>query len=130
MGDPCRPAVPIEVEPDPDHLLVMGDGTVREHFNLFYSEEDTERIRLGYCCINCGESQHPNSMPEECWVCHFPMRARQLERFGKEFLGRIRLGPSTSSSEELEIAAEWLERKELAERGFRKTGSVVIPRGI
>ena len=93
----------------------MSDGTTREHFNLFYSEDDATRIRLGYCCIQCGESVvgHGKGVPfpEECSVCKFPMARLQSERFAKEWMGSVRIGPSTSFADELAMLEE-LEEKQ------------------
>lgn len=127
--DPSRPALPLEIEPDPEHVLISEDGKIREHYNLIYSADDAERIRLGYCCINCGESQHDHGAPnpKACWVCRFPMRDKQLERYGKEFKGEVRLGPSTSIEEELAIAEELVEKRELHQLGMKKTNSIVVP---
>lgn len=117
------------MEPDPEHVLVSEDGSIREHYNMIYSADDVERIRLGYCCIHCGESQvdHGAPMPEACWVCGFQMRDKQAKRFAQEFVGELRVGPSTSIEEELAIAEEMLERQQLAKQGMKKTNSIVVP---
>ena len=132
--DPRRPAVPIATESDPNAVLLHADGTFREHYNMIFSAEDVERIRLGYCCIQCFESQvgygEGTPFPEQCGLCGYPMRARQAIRFAQEFQGEVRVGPTTSVDEELAIAEEWLERRELAQLGMKKTGSIVVPRGI
>lgn len=101
------------VEPDPDHLIVTSGGDVRGASTLVYSEEDVERLRLGYCCINCAESQvgHEAPMPERCWVCRYPMRDRQTERFAAEFVGHMRVGPSSTLEEEMAIAQEHVDRQ-------------------
>jgi hypothetical protein len=127
VRDPRRPAIPIEMEEDPEPVLVSSDGRLREHYNLIYTADDAERIRLGYCCIHCGESQVGHGgkpFPEECAVCHYPMNSQQRERFAQEFIGNVRLGPSTSIEEELEIAEQMV-------RGERTTKSgIIVPRGI
>lgn len=125
--NPRRPALPIATEPDPEHVLVSSDGRVREHLNLIYDVHDCERIRLGYCCIHCGESQvgHGGEVfPEKCAVCHYPMRDQQRARFAKEFVGNVRVGPSTSHDEELEIAEQMLRDERTTRSG------IVLPRGI
>lgn len=113
-GDPRRPAVPVEVEDDTNNVLVRADGEVRRHVLLIFEEEDVERIRTGYCCIRCGESQvdHGAPFPPNCYLCGYAMRARQLEDFGKEFEGNVRVGPTTSIDDELAIATEAVEREE------------------
>lgn len=130
--DPRLPALPIEMEPDAEHVLVSADGTMREHFNQIFSKDDVERIRQGYCCIHCGESQvdHGAPFPANCWVCGYEMAEKQLRRFGMEFVGEIRLGPSTSLSDELAIMEEMHEREELARSGLKRSGSILVPRGV
>lgn len=117
------------MEPDHEHVLVSADGSMRDHFNMIYSEYNAERIRLGYCCINCGESQydHGAPFPESCWVCGYKMGDKQLERYGMEFRGNVRVGPSTSLEDELALMEELEERQELARLGMKKTNSIVVP---
>lgn len=117
------------MEPDPEHVLVSADGSMRDHFNLTYTEEDKERIRLGYCCINCGESQvgHDAPFPEACWVCGFQMKDKQAQRFAMEFRGSVRIGPSTSLEEELALMEELAERQDLQKLGMRRTSSIIVP---
>ena len=127
--DPRRPAVPLELEPDPEHTIIGSDGSTREHYNQIYSDYDAERIRLGYCCIQCGESQVGHSgvtFPENCAVCNFPMREKQRERYAKEWVGSIKLGPSMTNEEELAALAELEERM----NPFVEKSSIIIPRGI
>lgn len=120
MGDPRRPAVPVEIDEDPDHVLVNSNGEIRRHVLLIFEEEDVERIRAGYCCIVCGESQvdHGAPFPEKCYLCGFPMRDKQSERFAKEFQGNVRVGPSTSLEDEMALAEEMVQREEMAKLGF------------
>lgn len=130
--DPCRPAIPLALEPDHEYVIVQADGQVRDHFNSTYSEDDKERIRLGYCCIQCGEAQYPNPpFPEECCVCRFPMRARQAQRFADEFRGTIRLGPSTSIDDELALAEELVAQERLRKEGLKRTRpGIIVPRWV
>lgn len=130
-GDPRRPAVPLATEEDEKHVLVGSDGSIRRHYNLIYSEEDAERIRLGYCCIQCGESQVGHGkgtpFPEECAICKFRMRDKQLERYAKEWVGHIRLGPSTSLADEL-AALEELQEK--MDRTRKRESTIIVPSGL
>lgn len=130
--DPRRPAVPIATEEDTEHVLVSSDGSIRKHYNYIYSEEDAERIRLGYCCIQCGESQvgHGGQVfPERCAVCGFRMRDLQRDRYAKEWLGHVRVGPSTSIEEELAIAEELLA-KQMNSPIWEAKPSIIVPRGF
>ena len=131
MSDPRRPAIPIGIEDDPEHVIVDSEFRLRRSYTLIYSPDDVGRIREGYCCIHCGESQvgHGGAMPENCWLCGFEMRAKQAERFAKEFKGELRLGPSTSIEDEMAIAEELVRREELAQRGMTPAG-IVVPRSL
>lgn len=128
--DPRFPAVPVALEEDGEFVLIRSDGEIRSHVNAIYSERDTARIREGYCCVNCGESQVDMALscpfPIECWVCKFPMKERQAERFAKEFKGTVRVGPSTSIEDELAIAEEELARQRRAK--IVSAPSIVVPR--
>lgn len=129
--DPRCPAVPVATEEDPDHVVVTADGQIRRHYNQIFSDRDTERIRTGYCCINCGESQYGQDecpFPEKCWLCGFEMRERQLARFAQEFVGTIRVGPSTSIEDELAIAEEMVARER--RKALISVPSIVIPRSF
>lgn len=121
---------PVLLEPDPDHILIRSDGTVAEHFNQIMSEDMAGQIRDGYRCINCLEPFLDGAWPEECPVCEYRVKARQAERFGLEFQGSVRVGPSTSIDDELAIAEEMVQRQELAQLGMRKSGSIVVPASV
>jgi hypothetical protein len=112
--DPRLPAVPVEVDEDVNNVLVRADGQVRRHALLIFEEEDVGRIRAGYCCLRCGESQydHGAPFPEKCWICGYRMSDRQLQDFAKEFEGNVRVGPSTSIDDELAIAEEAVARED------------------
>lgn len=131
MADPRKPAIPIAAEDDPDHVIINSRYETRRAHTLVYTQDDTNRLREGYCCINCGESQvgHEGPMPENCWLCGYEMRAKQAERFAKEFKGTLRIGPSTSIDEELAIAEEYVRREELKQRGMTPSG-IVVPSGL
>ena len=73
------------------------------------SEDDVERVRLGYVCIICLEP-HEQHHPAHCQVCPFPMRAIQDEVFEEMYEGEVQVGPSTTLAEEMEIAQEIVER--------------------
>lgn len=118
------PALPVAIEEDPNHVIVQKSGQTRTAYDLTYLPEDVERIRLGYCCIHCGEAQE-KPMPKKCWLCGFPMRAEQVDRFGKEFVGFKRIGPRTSIEDELAIAREMYEREE-REKDPRKLASQIL----
>lgn len=113
-----RPAIPVVVDVDPNRYLVdTRTGERIEALEHVYTEYDVGRIRAGYCCIHCGEAQVENGMPlafpERCWICAFPMRDQQAQRFAEEFEGYTTVGPSRSLEE---LRAEDEEAKERARR--------------
>ena len=132
MIDPRKPAVPIAVEDDPEYVIVNRRGEVRRAILTIYSSEDTDRIRLGYCCLRCGESQNGHGdgkpFPKECWLCKYPMAEKQGHDFAYGFSGEIKTGPSTSVEEELAIAQEIEDRKVREESPY--TGPIFIPQGF
>lgn len=115
MRDQMAPVKILAVEDDVEHVLVRSDGQVRRAVHLHMDEESVGRIRAGYVCIHCYEPQH-EAFPEKCHVCGYAMRENQPRRFALEFKGNIRIGPSTSLEEEMEIAADIVRRQEQEKR--------------
>jgi hypothetical protein len=120
--------IPIGVEEDEGHALLLRNGELRSAYSVIHTPEDVGRIREGYCCVRCYEIQD-TPFPEECWVCKFPMRERQAEFFAKAFQGERRAGPSMSLDDELALLEETeahMLREELGQRPI----SIVVPRGL
>lgn len=115
---------PVELEPDPDHVVIGSDGTVREHVNHIMSERMVGEVQSGYRCIQCLEF-FEEAWPEKCHVCGFAVSDKQGTRFGREFVGNIRLGPSTTTEEELAIAEEMLAREE--RRVLISKPNIIVP---
>lgn len=97
-------------------------GRATLDYSARFSQEDTERIRLGYVCIRCWEP-HESPMPEKCALCAYPIRAEQPAEFQEKFQGVQR-----------DPRAELIEREldrvdDKHERRFHttKTG-IVVPR--
>jgi hypothetical protein len=105
-----RAVIPDAVDIDHLSYTVTADGrkTQRHAFGLPAAE--VEQIRQGYTCIKCLEA-YDTAFPDECAVCKFPMRERQLSEFTKDFRGDVAYGPSTSLDEEYEIAEETIARE-------------------
>jgi hypothetical protein len=72
-------------------------------------EEGLERIRQGRVCLMCVEPQE-TPFPERCALCGYRMAERQTKDMEIEFKGTRKLGPSTSSEEELDRLDEFGER--------------------
>lgn len=114
-----RPVIPYGVEHAPGEY--SSDGyRMRKHVNWMLSQEDFDRVKEGYVCINCMEP-HEQPFPEKCLVCSFPMRAEQRKMVAWEYQGEKHLGPSTTMRQELDRLAE---EKEKAKP--RKT-SILLP---
>lgn len=127
-----RPVIPTASDLDPESYMVMPDGRAMQRTVLGLTEEQVSRIRQGYICIKCYE-ELDTAFPDECPVCHFPMRERQSEEFAKDFRGDIRFGPSTTLDEERGIMNELRER-EAYERAIKlgltiPKPSIIVPRG-
>jgi len=107
---------------DVDAYTVMPDGRRMQRTVFALTEEQVERIRVGYICIKCLEA-HDSPFPDACAVCKFPMREHQAEEFAKDFRGDIAFGPSTTIDEEYGIAEEII-KKDAYEKA-RKLGLIL-----
>lgn len=103
--DPRKPVIPLHVDSDDDHVVVHRDGTIRDAVNIVLSPEDVGRIRAGYVCAMCLETQD-TPFPKECWVCKFPMADQQSEYVSKAYKGNTRMGPSSSLEDEFALMEE------------------------
>jgi len=87
-----------------------------------FSQEDIERIRLGYVCINCWEP-HESPFPEACALCGFPMREEQSAAFQEKFKGVERDPRSVLIERELDALDDRHERR------FHTTkAGIVVPK--
>ena len=110
IGTPTgEPIIASYTDVDTDSYTRLPDGRLVEATVFGLSEEQVERIRVGYICIKCLEA-HDIAFPDQCAVCRFPMKAKQLEEFEKTYRGEIKFGPSTTIDEEYAIAEEQIQR--------------------
>lgn len=80
-----KPVKPLAVDDTWDWASAeLGRPTL--DYKIRFSEEDTERIRLGYVCIQCWEP-HETPMPEKCALCGYAIRERQSAEFSQKFEG-------------------------------------------
>lgn len=125
--------IPQYTDVDVDSYTILPDGRKVERTVFALSEEQVERIRQGYVCVKCLEA-HDSAFPDECAVCHFPMREQQAAEFAKDFRGGIRFGPSTTIEEEYAIAEETIQReayeKATALGLIIPKPSIVVPKGV
>ena len=126
-----RPVHVVETALDTEAVMVMPDGRRMHKTNFGLTAEDVEAMRQGYICVKCLE-RYAAPFPDECSVCHFPMREHQAEEFAKDFRGEVRFGPSTSLDEERGIMNEMRERERyerLTQLGITiPKPSIVVPR--
>jgi hypothetical protein len=104
-----EPIIAQYVDTDVDSYTRLPDGRTMETPLFALTAEQVERVRQGYVCIKCLEA-YDSAFPDQCGVCRFPMRLRQIEEFGKTFRGKKQFGPSTSIEEEYAIAEEQIQK--------------------
>lgn len=105
-----EPIIATAVDLDPDSFTRLPDGRNVQGHVFGLTEEQVERVRLGYICIKCLEA-YDAALPDLCTVCGFPMRQHQGEEFAKTFRGSIKFGPSTTIEEEYAIAEEMIQKE-------------------
>lgn len=111
-----KPVVPLHIESHPDQGLVMPDGRTMGDVMIVLSEEDKERMRLGYVCAKCFEP-FERAWPERCPVCGAPIRREQAAFFAQEALAQpVHLGPTTTLADE-RAGLEERRRKEEENHG-------------
>ena len=125
MRDARKPVIPLAVEQDEDHVLLLRNGDVRAAHNITFAPDDVGRMQAGYVCVQCYETQD-EPFPKACWVCQFPMADRQMEVFAKSFKGNVRVGPSTSMEDELGAIQE-LEDRQKREASI-SVPQIIVPR--
>jgi len=86
-----KPVIPIAIEPESRTVVTIGESGNREFrtfkdYQFILKDEDVERLRQGYVCINCQEP-FETPFPERCIVCDFPCKERQAEVFARSYEG-------------------------------------------
>lgn len=117
-----KPSTPFAVR---DSELATGTtGRPQLDYEARWSPEDIERRKQGYVCIECWEP-HETPFPERCQLCGFPMRAKQLEQFEKQFKG-VERNPRAAL-----IASELDRIDDVHERNFHEPKlGLVFPKGV
>lgn len=121
-----RPVIPLDVSYEGD-VLIRADGEVREAPELTFRPEDVERMKAGYICARCYEELDA-PFPDECPVCEFPMREKQMQFFNERFQGDVWVGPRSSIEDELAAMNEIRERRERVRRALPAKPSIIVPR--
>lgn len=119
-----KPVKILELIPNPGETMRIGSRIYAGTEFLLESEEDFERVRLGYVCMQCMEP-HQEAFPEHCAVCKFPMRAEQSDRLSRAYQGSKWVGSRMTLEDELARLAEDNER-----RKHNPKSRIVLPPGV
>ena len=97
---------------DEGHVIYYEDGRPpQDSWEAALSDKnDFGRMRDGYICARCFEDLD-TAFPDECPVCHFPMRDDQARFIAERFVGERWVGPTTTLEEEAAIMLEMREKK-------------------
>ena len=126
--------VRMTITDEPGEMLYYNDGRPPQIAATVALDdpEDMERMKQGYVCAQCFEDLD-TPFPDECPVCHFPMREEQSDFLAKRFVGDVWVGPSTTLEDEQAIMLEMRERAYREARGNDiavAKPQIIIPRGI
>lgn len=119
---------PVHVEDQPGEALLI-NGRLMQGVNWTLGDEDHEKLRQGWKCIQCMEDWTGTGLgafPDECPVCSFPVKEYQTHEYGYQFQGEKHLGGLVDADEELARLERQRHERELRE-GLRSRG-IVIPR--
>lgn len=85
-----KPVIPIAIEKETRQVEIIHGGIsipkIREDVEFVLKDEDVQRIRQGYVCMNCLEPL-ANPFPKECPVCKYPMDKLQRQSFAEAYKG-------------------------------------------
>lgn len=77
--------------------------------------ETMSAMRSGHMCLRCYEPS-PQSFPEECSLCGYPMRERQIMDIAMEFRGNEHVGPAMPFNEFIAQQEERMEKAAFLKR--------------
>lgn len=103
----------IDVENNTDgKVVVMADGREMTEATVTLSPAGEAMMKQGYLCGRCLQDFAKiglGAFPEECPVCHFPVRELQAEQLRRQDVGEVELGSRLSLSDEMSRLGElWL----------------------
>ncbi len=103
---------------DDTHSVWHDEPTGRLQRNVVASvDKDTfGAIQAGHMCLRCYEPQ-PEAFPDQCDMCGYPIRERQVLDVAMEFRGEEHIGPGLPIGNYLD---EQTQRMEEAEAALRK----------
>lgn len=118
-----QPVIPIFVDESSTNIEVLHSSGLIEprvvkDVELILKDADVRRILEGRVCIYCQEPFEV-PFPDQCPLCAFPVKEKQLEAFGKLYNGR----EQRRASMEDKLAA-----MEEAEAEYIPKPQIVVPR--
>lgn len=129
-----KPITVAVIESDPQYAHEEPDGTEYDHYDFTFTKENFERIRLGYACLRCWESQPivayalaPDAMEQHLPGCPYTgdgIRRRQREDIAAEFYGEKWVGPTKRLEERI---AEDDERRRKYRMDTGKDAGITVP---
>lgn len=121
LQDWRQPIIPIGQEHDTEAYDVV-DGQVRRAIKWILKQDDVDRIRQGYACLNCLETSETPRTRGTCPICGYNLADTlyDLERVDR---GGMHVGPATTLDEERERMI-----LEGARRRHKPGSSILVPR--
>lgn len=95
---------PVHVSDQPDEAVYI-NGRLMQGVNWTLGDEDHDKIRQGYKCIQCMEDWSAGDVgafPAECPLCAFPVKDYQLFEYNYSFQGHKHLGGQIDPDAELD----------------------------
>jgi len=123
-----KPVIPIAIEEEPSQVVTIDIATgeqerrIYRDYQLVLSDEDVERLRQGYVCINCQEP-FEKPFPVTCSLCGFAVREEQPLVFARSYRG--------SEPAQVSLRDKIAALDEAEERKAHVSGSKIwLPRGV
>jgi hypothetical protein len=95
-----------------------------------FTEEGLRYLREGRQCLRCHEPHPDEPFPDQCDICGYAMKERQILDISIEFEGLKHIGPQKGISSYLEEQEERMERRAFEERQLNGGRSVRVKKKI
>lgn len=100
---------------DDTHSVWMeSDGRLQRNVVASVDIETFRAMQAGFMCLRCYEPQD-DAFPDQCDLCGYPMRERQVMDIAMEFRGHEHIGPGLPISEYLDDMDRRADERERAE---------------
>jgi hypothetical protein len=96
------------------------DGRLQRNVVASIEVETFRALQAGHICLRCYEPHPEEAFPDQCDMCGYPMRERQIIDVAMEFRGHEHIGPGLPIGEYLDQQERRLEERERKER--KKSG--------